>query len=265
LILPANFSAALLDCYIAAGFDLKEGTDAFDHVLEGEVGSPGSGCSASSLPADAGCSGGYRAHAEWTSQSEIDLWKWTLSAAQLGFMRACLFRPVMRLASQPSAGIYLRWSLRSQSGGELLRTAQTALDPNRCLAALPTLRLPPDAMGEGVYQPLTLHLLAECAAAGTKSLEIDFVHLLPAGCFQHLRPLDGLTAGSTLVADSREGRSYAIQAGSQRLSHQLTGGPILLQPGRENRVYFLFETTAGAPIDAQAQVMIYQKARLQQL
>lgn len=265
LILPAGFPAALLDCYIASGFDLKDAAGAFEHVLEGEAGMPGSGCAASSLPADASCSGGYRAHAEWTAQSEIDLWKWTVSAAQLGYMRACLYRPVMRLASLPPAVSYLRWSVRTQSGGELLRTVQTCLDPSRFLVPLPALRLPPDAMGRGPYQPLEIHLLAECAAAGTKSLEIDFVHLLPAGSFQHLRPLEGLAAGSTLVSDSREERVYALQAdGSQRLSHLLTGGAILLQPGRENRIFFLYETTAGAPVDAQAQVMIYQKARFQQ-
>jgi len=37
-----------------------------------------------------------------------------------------------------------------------------------------------------------------------------------------------------------------------------------LQPGRHNRVFFLYETASGAPIEALTQVMIYQKARIQQ-
>jgi hypothetical protein len=266
IVLPPDFPAALLDCYIAAGFNLKGAGGAFEHVLEGEAGSPGSGCTGSSQPADATCSGGSCARAEWTAQSEIALWNWTLSATQLNYMWAGLFRPVMRLAALPSAGIYLRWSVRSQSGGELLRTAQAPLDPGRFLAPLPALRLPPEAMGGGAYQPLEIHLLAESAAQGTKSLQIDFVHLLPAGSIQHLRPLGGLAAGNTLVSDSREGRVYAFETngGGQHLSHLRTGGPIQLQPGRENRIYFLFETAAGAPVDAQAQVMIFQRARVQQ-
>ncbi len=267
LVLPAGFASTLLDVFIASGFDLKDAAGAFEHVLEGENGAPGSGCTGSSQQADAGCSGGYLARAEWTAPSEIELWKWTLSAAQLGYMRAGLFRPMMRLASLPAAGTYLRWRVCNPGGGELLRTAQTPLDPNRFLTPLPALRLPPDGMGGGAYQPLEIRLLAECAAAGTKSLEIDFIHLLPAGSFQHLRPLDGLEPGFTLVSDSREERVYAFQTGGggQRLSHWLTGGPITLQPGRENRIYFLFETSAGAPIDAQAQVMIHQKGRVQQI
>lgn len=266
LVLPPDFPGALLDCYIAAGFDLEDAVGAFDHALEGEAGSPGSGCTGSSQLSDAGCSGGASVQAEWTAQSEIALWKWTLSTSQLGYMRSGLFRPVMRLAALPAEGVYLRWSVRSQSGGELLRTAQASLDPGRSLAPLPALRLPPDAMGGGAYQPLEIHLLAECAAPGTKLLQIDFVHLLPASSFQHLHPLGGLAAGNTLVSDSREERVYAFESGGgyQHLSHLLTGGPILLQPGRENRIYFLFETTAGAPVDAQAQVLIYQKARVQQ-
>ncbi len=266
LILPQEFPAALLDCYIAAGFDLKDTGGAFEHVLEGEAGTAGSGCTGSSQPADSSCSAGRLALAEWTSQSEVSLWKWLLSPSQLQYMRACLFRPLLRLAALPAAGIYLRWSVVNPGGGELLRTAQTLLAPDRYLAPLPALRLPPDEMGGGAYQPLELHILAECTAAGTKSLSIDFVHLLPASSFQHLRPLGGLAPGHTLISDGRVNRVYAVQSssGSQHVSHLLTGSPITLQPGRENRIYFLFETAAGAPVDALAQVMIYQKARVQQ-
>lgn len=266
LILPQEFPAALQDGYFAAGFDLKDAGGAFEHALEGEAGSPGSGCTGSSQPVDSSCSAGCSALVEWTSQSEVALWKWQLSAAQLKYMRARLFRPLLRLAALPAAGIYLRWSVANPGGGELLRTTQTPLDPNRCLAPLPALRLPPDEMGGGAYQPLELHLLAECAAAGTKSLNIDFVHLLPASSFQHLRPLSGLAAGHTLVSDGRENKVYAMHtiSRSQHISHLLTGEPVTLQPGRENRIYFLFETAAGAPVDALAQVMIYQKARIRQ-
>lgn len=264
LILPDGFIGALRDVYIAAGFDLGGDSGGFDHVLEGEAGAPGSGCTASTQTADAGCSEGYFERVEWSAADEIALWKWTLDAACLAYMKGGLFRPILRLASQPPAGIYLRWSVSSQSGvGELLRTQQALLEPGRRLAALPALCLPPDDMGGGPYAPLEIQLLAECAAAGTKALDIDFVQLLPGGSFQHLIPLSGLTEGYTLVSDGYENKVYAAHTsgGSRHLSHALVSSPILVQPGRANRIYFLFETDAGAPIDALAQVRVLQKPR----
>jgi hypothetical protein len=90
--------------------------------------------------------------------------------------------------------------------------------------------------------------------------------LLPAASYQHLLPLGQLEAGYTLISDGREERVYACQSGgnNQQISHLLTGAPIVLQPGRHNRVFFLYETASGAPIEALTQVMIYQKARIQQ-
>jgi len=266
LILPENFPAGLRDCYISAGCDLKDSYGEFDHVLEGEDGSPGSGCTESSQPVDSSCSAGSYALAKWTAESEVALWKWTLSSAQLGYMHAQLFRPLLRLAAQSDDGIYLRWSVRDQSGGEMLRSPQTLLDSGCRLAPLPAMRLPPDRMSGGAYRPLEIELLVECSAPGTKLLQIDFAHLLPAASFQHLHPLGSLQAGYTLVSDGRLEQVYALQTagGNQHISHQLTGAPIMLYPGRENRIYFLYETASGAPIDAQALVMIYQKARVQQ-
>lgn len=267
LILPAGFPSTLQGCFIAAGFDLRTAYSSFDHVLEGEDGLPGSGCTASSQLVDATCSGGYSARVEWSSQGETPIWKWALGAAQLTFMKSRLFRPLMRLATLPAEGIYLRWSAPNHSGaGEMLRTQPVRLDAVHCLAPLPALRLPPDWMGGGPYEPLEIQLLAECAAAGTKTLNIDFVHLLPGSSFQHLQPLGGLGAGFTLVSDGQERRVYACQTsgGSQHVSHALTGSPILLHPGRENRIYCLYETLAGAPVDSQVQLMVYRRARVQQ-
>lgn len=266
LILPEGFPAALRDCHIAAGFDLKDEYSAFDHVLEGEAGAPGSGCTGSSQETSSSCSAGASVQVEWTAQSEVPLWKWTLSADQLGYMGACNFRPVMRLAALPAEGVYLRWSASTQSGGEMLRTQQTLLDPGKLLTPLPALRLPPAPMDGGPYRPLEIQLRAECAEPGVKSLNIDFVHLLPAASYQHLHPLGQLEAGYTLVSDGREERVYACQSGgnNQQISHLLTGAPIVLQPGRHNRVFFLYETASGTPIEALTQVMIYQKARIQQ-
>lgn len=267
LILPAGFASTLQDCYLASGFDLSGASGSFNHVLEGEAGSPASGCTSSSLPADSSCSGGNSALVEWTSLSEIPIWKWTLTPAQLDFMKGCRFRPLLRLASLPSAGIRLRWSVPNLTGsGEMLRTEQTLLDPSLYLAPLPAVRLPPEWMGGGPYDPLDIQLLAECSTAGVKTLNIDFVHLLPAESFQHLRPLGGLGAGYTLISDGRENKVYASQntGGSKHLSHALTGGPILLYPGRENRIYCLYETAAGAPVDSLIQVAVIQRARIQQ-
>ncbi|MEW6649213.1 MAG: hypothetical protein AB1453_03370 [Chloroflexota bacterium] len=255
---------------LAAGSDLWMEGASFAHALEGESGSPGAGCAASSLIADSGASGGFYRRLEWSAAGEAALLRWTVTALALSLARGRAFRPVLRLHNPPVAGIYLHWRMFNARGGLLDRGGEMRLVSSRWLQPTPSLCLPPLDLPGLDPAGLTLELWAVCDAPGSRVLDVDFVHLLPVEGWLELLPLGGTAQGSTLVVDGtrhlrrtafdalRQGQGDAVQVGctysldaggAASASHALNGGGLRLLPGRNQRLYLLFETDTGAPVN----------------
>ena len=255
------------DILIAGGADLWDATSSLNNVLEGESGTAGTGCTANSIQADGGASGGSFRRMDWTATSEIQLWKWDLIPSRLGYLMGKAYRPVVRLHNlATTVGIYLRWRVARRDGaaGGLEQSGQVRVSTNRRMIVTPAVNLPVLVLGGGPYETLTLELWAECVTVGTKRLDVDFTQLMPVEEWAHLQAIGGTNEGYALMVNGDRGQVYSelvVGGGSQAVSHALVGRMIHLQPGKNARIYFLWETAAGMPVDETLKVLVYTKAR----
>ncbi len=249
--------------YLGLGTRLSDADGALEHALEAEFALPGPNVSAVGLP-DANASNANFLKLTWSSVNEERLAAWTISTASLDYLSGRCFRPAIRLHASPPQGLSLRARLRRDSTGELLSESEAvALETGQRLAVLPGLYLPPWNFGGGPYAPLTLEVWGECAAAGSKELQLDFLHVLPAEHWLTCHPLGGLAENRLLSIDSAAGVCWSedLQAANQEVSHALSGSGVWLQPGVNQRLYLLFEDDAGSLPDRQVQVRVYARPR----
>jgi hypothetical protein len=266
LEVAASPARRVQDVIIAGGADLWDDYGGLNNVLEGESGTQGAGVIGQSTQANSSASGGNYRVIDWNSTSEVQLWKWDLIPSRLGYLGAKAYRPVIRMHElMATEGVYLRWKLaRRDGGGALEQTGQVKVSTSRRMIVTPAVSLPALKLGSGPYETVTLELWAECITAGTKRLRIDFVQLLPVEEWAHLQAIGGTNENFALLAHGEREQVYSealVGGGSQAVSHVLTGRFINLQPGKNSRIYFLFETNAGMPVDDTLKVLVYTKAR----
>ncbi len=269
--LPAPLSLRLLQpagqtlqqVIVAAGSRLNWGGEAFAHALEGEQAAPAADCTASALISDSSASGAAYRRVQWTRPDSAALLRWTLSPTLLGFGGGRLFRPVLRLASLPPAGLYLRWRLLDQAGRPLEESPAVILQPQQYLQTGAAVNLPPRWLPQISPAALLLELRAESRDSALKTLDVDFLHLLPAEeGWLHLQALNG-AAQAELWLDGENQLVYTRTPGGETgFTYTLSGGPLTLQPGSDHRLYLLWETAAGMPIDSQLEVQAFYAARV---
>lgn len=269
--LPAPLSLRLLQpagqtlqqVIVAAGSRLNWGGEAFAHALEGEQAAPAADCTASALISDSSASGAAYRRVQWTRPDSAALLRWTLSPTLLGFGGGRLFRPVLRLASLPPAGLYLRWRLLDQAGRPLEESPAVILQPQQYLQTGAAVNLPPRWLPQISPAALLLELRAESRDSALKTLDVDFLHMLPAEQgWLHLQALNG-AAQAELWLDGENQLVYSRTPGGETgFTYTLSGGPLTLQPGSDHRLYLLWETAAGMPIDSQLEVQAFYAARV---
>lgn len=232
---------------VSGGINLWNDTSSFDHVLEGESGFPGAGCTSAVSISDANASGGsYRAF-QWTSVQEAQICSWTLTGERLAWLAGRGVRPAARFHNPPPAGANWRWKITQPGGTAVLdQSAQMLLDASSRLQVLPAL-FPPVQSPAGPFQSFNLEGWLECSSEGVKQIDLDFVHLLPLENTCLFQPVSGLTQGQELAADWNNGEVYARDSvsGEKTVSHIASGAPLVLRPGCCHRIYLLYETDAG--------------------
>jgi hypothetical protein len=218
----------------------------FLHVLEGESGTAGAGVTGTPT-ANATCSGGNYMALSWAASSEITLVAWALTAAQIQACAGRWFRVLARFKTLPAASLTTRLAMSLPSALPLLSVSpERVLSTSDYLQDLGALRIPPWLPGESSCGALDLKLLATKTSGG--SLDLDFLALLPADALRCLR-----TAGSTgavntdkVIDDGMLGLSYIQSAGGTKTAQLSTyGAPILLVPGRDQRLYVLAANQSG--------------------
>jgi len=263
IILRPAQNERLMQVVLALGSDLTDADGALLHTLEGEDGQPGQASAQVLLSSTA--SAGAFSRLTWQAGTATHLWSAVLSAQALGYLRGRSVRPVLRLHNAPpQPGVILRWQVSATPGGTPL--AQSALFPLQVGHALqPTagITLPPLPLGGGPYQPLWLDLWVEDAPAGTQVLDLDFIHLLPTEGWLQAFPLEGTPPDWELVLDGFHEACYSrLPDGSaQRLTHALGGEWPLLRPHHAQRLYLLWESEAGAAVDAGMDVRLFCRPR----
>ncbi|GAP09370.1 hypothetical protein BECAL_00513 [Bellilinea caldifistulae] len=247
---------------LAAGSRLTWGGEAFLHSLEGESAAAGPDCTASNVLNSGAASGGAYRRVQWTRSDSASLLRWTLSAERLGFCAGRLFRPVLRLFSPPPEGVYLRWRLLDGNANPLEESPDVAVQTQRSLQVTGGLHLPPGWLPQITPAALTLELRAESRDTSLKTLEVDFVHLLPTEGWLELHALNGASASEVWVDGERQIAYSRSSAGETAFTHALTGSPLHLLPGSDYRLYLLWETESGAPLTSRCEVQAFYAPRV---
>ena len=146
----------------------------------------------------------------------------------------------------PYTDMWLRLKLEG-AGGNALYTGNLSLIPDvRSLHWLDTMRLPPYLAGQSALKGINLVLYALRAQAGTHTVALDFLQLSPISStggwlrFVKVDGGEGIAYQEYFTHDETEGYTYRTDTSSKIISEFATyGGPIMLIPNVDQRVYFL--------------------------
>ncbi len=262
LVLTEPSGQTLQRAVIAVGSRLTLLGEAFPHALEGEQAETGADCTASSQISDATASGAAYRRVQWTRSDSASLLRWTLSPYRLGFCAGRLFRPTLRLASPPTAELYLRWRLLDGNARLLEESPAVPLRPQSCLQVGAALCLPPRWLPGSAPSGLLLELRAESRDSGLKTLDVDFLHLLPGEGWLEVQAVNGAASREVWV-DGEQALAYTRSAGGEvGFTHTLLGAPPSLLPGCDQRLFALWESEAGMPIHSRCQVQAFYAPRV---
>lgn len=202
---------------------------------------------------------------DWSGAAENTLLTWTLSTELLNQLAGHYFRVIGKLFANVPAGLWVR--LKVMMAATVLWDGPLTLlqSGSAELQELASLRLPPYLLGSGDLYPLTMLLNAKINSAGAHTFHIDYIQLTPLDGWRKLQP-KGYGAGYEVrvVDDGIDGYLYTdgwTPAG--KTGHYVGyGNPIMVQPGKLQRIYFLHNNMYGtAKIYRTLSVKIYYRPR----
>jgi len=227
----------------------------FSHILEAED-------AAGETTIDSiNSSGNKNKECAWSDAAETNLLTWTLSTAELNKLAGHYVRVIGRFGS--ISGLWLR--LKVKFALTTLWEGPLTLMGTTQLQEITSLRLPPYLLGAGDLYPLDLILSAKVTTAGAHSFTLDYLQLTTLDGWRKLAPKGyGLDYMIRIVDDGIDSYLYTdgwIPGG--KTGHYVGyGEPILLQPGKLQRLYFLHEETTGsAPTNRTMSVKVYYRPR----
>lgn len=259
LELTNTYNSATRADRVFVGHNAYSAPATLTHILEAEDASGGT------PTAHATASAGEYNALSWAVTTETQLLDWTLSTAMLNALAGNYAHLLLRLYNTTIyTDLWLRVRIKFEvstiwEGPALLARA------NRILQDLGTVQLPPYLLGAGDLYPLHLMVYGTRAQAGTHLLNVDCLQVAPADGWRKLQPKGyGLGYEARLVDDMIAGALYTDSwATPGKVGNYIGyGAPIMLAPGRAQRLYFLWDTTVGgAGIDRTLSVKAFYRPR----
>jgi len=191
----------------------------------------------------------------------VDLLTWTLSTELLNKLAGRYVRIIGNITGSVSSSTWLRFKVKFAL--TTIWEGPLTLLGTISLQELVSMRLPPYLVGAGDLYPLDLVLSAKSSVS--HSFELDFLQLTPLDGWRKLTHKGyGLGYEARIVDDAIDGYLYTdgwTPAG--KTGHYVGyGEPILLQPGKLQRLYFLHMPQAGSfVIYRTLSVKIYYRPR----
>jgi hypothetical protein len=211
--------------------------------------------------ASAAASGGYYNIITWTEVVEKQIYTYPLDGANLVYYGGKMFKLFTKLFSALGrSDIYLKFkilngtSILADSGWHLAQSADE-------IQEVGVLEIPPvsHTFDFSKYGNLTLALYAKCSTAGTKTLNGDFIQLMPVEHgIRMITDIIGELGYDDFVSDKGNELTHGNMLVSVIATTPITFSPglvavgerIRLIPGRLNRIYFLHDLQDGtAPIN----------------
>lgn len=221
----------------------------FNPILEGE---DAYGSTVTDSGADATSSSDLYTTLAWTALVETVIAEWTISSALATNAAGGRFAVLARWRGAfPYTNAWIRCELNTSTGVVLWLGNLTLISSTRELALLDVIRLPPYLFGQASIKEIALQLRGYRNQSGTHSITLDYLQLSPisgdAGWRRFLSLAAGIAYQEFFVQDDTDNFIYRIDTGSKLISEFSSfGGPILLVPGKDQRLYFNSCDSAGA-------------------
>jgi|GEM_PF-2392800 len=237
----SGFSSRAYDLYV--GVQSWGDPTGFTPALEGEAATA---LTTSSVPNNTDWSGGSARSFTWSGTAETPLGRFALSSALLAAARGGYFRVFARFTQNPPSDTWLRASVQLFDVTTITEGQQLLLATNQELQDLGVFQLPPYLPGETGLAGLSILLTGYSPAGSSRSVVVDYLYLLPLQRFRHFRPRGyGLDSG-TLVRETVEGAIRSEGWAGGNVGHYIGyGEPLMLWPGRTQRIHILHRAASG--------------------
>jgi hypothetical protein len=256
-----NGSDAADDIYIY--HNVHSTPTSLDHTYEGE---DATGATVTAV-ADGTSSDGFYGSLAYAAQTETKIATWAISTTELTYMAGGYFAIIARWAATfPYSDMYLRLKLEGANStlweGDLRLVAET-----RYLWWLDSMQLPPYLAGQSNIKGINLVLYALRAQAGTHTIKLDFLQVSAisgSNGWLHFRSVDhGIEYQEYFTHDETEGFTYRTDTSSKLITEFTQyGGPLMLIPGYNQRLYFLTCDYNGvAEVDQSWTVKLWYRPR----
>lgn len=227
------------------------------HMLEGESRDTGYG----TVQSNSQASNGQQVQFPVNGVVEVP---WTLSAALLQKTQGRYVRVLAKFSFFDSfANIYVKAKIKDASGLIVLAEAEEevklTLGPGY-IQNLGVVPLPPGGYSTAAAaHKLVLAFRTESA----QTISVDFMQLtptFPAGCYREIKQLGNLLPNNEQMVDDNIEQSTYLTAGGNNFFLAPKTGPLMLWPGRTQRIYVLADGT-DVTLDHTLQVQVWFRAR----
>jgi hypothetical protein len=194
---------------------------------------------------------------------------WSLTAGQLSAASGRPFKALVRLPNTTYNIAQTRFRLKLIWGGQTVWQQENQIIPDSTkgwiIRDIGLIRLPPWLPGVDSLDALGLHLTAQALPGASFSLGLDWMQLTPTDGWRTIKSVYSIPQNNRLIDDGIEGRLYQDNGGGTARIGNLVGGgkAIVLQPGLDQRLYFLQHSTLAwqAASDRTLSVKLYYRPR----
>jgi hypothetical protein len=218
--------------------------------------------------ASSSSSGGFYRVYSIPDSLETDLSTWSLTSAEMAKAGGRFYKFITRHWGEPHIStLRLRLKLK-YSTDTVWDSGLTALDSSysTTIRDMWTFKLPPWLMGLSSLGGFDMVLSGYQETGTHQSWNLDFIQLTPVDGWRHLQYIGfGTPQNNRLVDDGIDGYLYDDNGsgGDKRGVYVGYGNPIMLYPGKNQRLYFLQHSLTGnqAEIDRVVSVKLYYRPR----
>ena len=226
---------------------------AFNHIIEAEDRSGGIG----TITSDANCSNGSRLDVSLGDGATgvVNFW---LDTTRLSHAQGRSFQLLARFAANTGTPT-IRPRIVDDTGNVVVWRGEAVIvaQQGSHICNLGIVPIPPGGWGAN-YGGTSISLFCR----GTMSAQLDFLQLTPLDSFRTVDLFGYAVANNAaLVDDGIEERTYMLASNLAYPYAAPRGRALMLYPNTTQRIIFLHQTAAGAPIANSSSVRVYHRPR----
>ena len=185
-----------------------------------------------------------------SGSSWANLATWTIGPVEVSQLRSRVCTPILRLFSPVSESPLSLRLLISIDNNIVWQSPETTAEVEAGVVVLEPISLPLGSLPLLNYAYAhQIILQARHAAAGSHTLELDDMLLLPHEPFAFFHSISALAYQAILVDDGILNSSWSLKQGLEIKTHHRVGVPLVIRPSYKQHFWCFQTGSNGAPID----------------